>query len=151
MPPSSVHAASASASENEYECAISGKVATDSDLVLDDKHDEDDLAELPVGWVRVTVQRRGVNPAWLEIQKRKARQLAGMQAQIPELPDAERAEAVEDTRMAVEASFFAIEQGTPKYVTVEDAAYISNPDASKQVAAEWKKIADVLSLDVSGG
>jgi hypothetical protein len=74
-----------------------------------------------------------------------------MQAQIPDLADAERAEAVEDTRMAVEAAFFAIEQGTPKYVTVEDVAYVSNPDANKQIVAEWKKIADALSLDVSGG
>jgi hypothetical protein len=136
---------------SEYECALSGKAAADTDLVPDDKNDESDLGEMPVGWIRVTVQRRGVNPAWLEIQKRKARQLAGMQAQIPDLADAERAEAVEDTRMAVEAAFFAIEQGTPKYVTVEDVAYVSNPDANKQIVAEWKKIADALSLDVSGG
>lgn len=137
---------------SEYECAISGKVAPEADLVLDDNNDEADLDNLPVGWVKVTVQRRGVNPEWIEVQKRKQRQLAGMKAQIPDGGSgAERAEQEADVEYAVRAAFFAIEQGTPKYVTVEDVAYVSNPDANKQVGEEWKKLATLLSVDVSGG
>jgi hypothetical protein len=134
----------------DYECAISGKYAAETDLVLDDENDEAGLDALPIGWIKITAQRRGVNPAWLEIQKRKARQLAGMQAQIPEGDDADRAEQIEDVKMAVDAAFFAIEKGTPKYVVIEASCVVLNPDANKQVGAEWKGIASVLSLDVSG-
>lgn len=136
--------------DTEFECAISGKRAPETDLILDDNDDESGLDTLPIGWIKITAQRRGINPAWLEIQKRKARQLAGMSAQLPEGDDAERAEQLEDVKMAVDAAFFAIERGTPKYIIIEASCVVLNPDANRQVAAEWKGIASTLSLDVSG-
>ncbi len=137
--------------ESSFECCLSGKIASFAEPVTDDARDEEDLDEMPVGWIRVVVQRRGVSPLWVEIQKRKARQFAGVQAQIPpDLSDADRAEAMRDAEVGVDAAFFAIEMGTPKYIVVEDEAYVANPDADKQVQAAWAQVASALGVDVSG-
>ena len=137
--------------ENEYECALSGKVANDAELVVDDAQDDADLDALPVGWVKVTVQRRGVNPAWIAIQRTKAHHVASIMAQVgDDMSPEERAAQAEIAEVTINANFYALEAGTPKYVVVEDVAYVANPDTNKQVQAEWVKIASSLGVDVSG-
>lgn len=133
----------------EFECALTGMLADEDDLILD-AADGDDLEEQPIGWIRVTIERRGVNPAYVALLQAKERLLANALAGTipPDMPAEDRAVLEADIRLSVDAQFFAIEQGTPKYVTHEDVVYIRNPDGDKQVSKAWGEIAAVLGTDV---
>jgi hypothetical protein len=136
--------------DETYTCALSGKTAPDNEIVHDAEED-DELGELPVGWIKVTVERRGVNPAWLEIQKRKARLTAVQQQQVAtqlpaEMPEAEKAEVMLDLAAAVAAQFHALESETEKYLVAVGEAYVMPPEADAQVAAAWKGIIETLGL-----
>lgn len=133
--------------ESEYVCTLTGRTAREKDLILDAPED-DDLDALPIGWLKVTVERRGVNARWVEVANRKARLYAQVRSQLAEIPEEARAEAVADADMAIDAQFFAIEQGTPKYVTVAESVYVRDPDADKQAGEAWSQIAAVLQVDV---
>ena len=132
---------------SDYVCAISGKEARETDLVLDAAED-DDLDALPVGWVAVTVRRRGINPAWVALQNTKARVLAQVLAQMATdgATDEERAIAQADAGVLVAAQFYGIDSDTPKYRTEAVDLVIRNPDEDKGVADEWAKIAEVLGF-----
>jgi hypothetical protein len=54
---------------SEYVCALSGVEADEADLVAST---DDEAGDLPVGWSRITIQRRVVNPRWIEVQQGKA-------------------------------------------------------------------------------
>lgn len=133
--------------DTEYVCTLTGRSAREKDLILD-APDDDDLEALPIGWLKVTVERRGVNARWVEVTQRKMRVRAQLAAQLAEVPEEARAEAVADAEMAVDAQFFAIEQGTPKYVTVAETVYVRDPDSDKQAGEAWTQIAAVLQVDV---
>jgi hypothetical protein len=60
---------------SEYVCALSGVEADEDDLV---ESTDDDLSDLPVGWTKITVQRRLISPRWLEVQDAKKRWAAEM-------------------------------------------------------------------------
>jgi hypothetical protein len=137
--------------DDDYVCAISGKEAREDELVLDAPED-DELEALPVGWIKVTVERRGVNPAWLAVQGAKARLLAQMQATIPaDAPDEVRMAMTLDAELIVAAQFHAYEKDTPKYVTEAQERYVLSPDADKGVAEEWAKIAQALDFPPAVG
>ena len=139
--------------ESEYVCAISGRSPRETELVLD-APEEDDLDALPIGWIRVTVERRGINPLWLAMVATKTRVQAQLAQQIdPSLPPEEQAASVSDATMLVNAQFCALEARTPKYVTESVELFVRNPDEDKGVAAEWGKIAEALSFPatVTGG
>lgn len=132
--------------DSDYVCAISGRSPKDTDLILD-ADDSDDLDTLPIGWVRVTVERRGVNTAWLALQGVKARALANMVGQVPdEISEEEKAMFRGDMVVMVDAQFFAIEAATPRYSTESVVLVVRNPDEDAGVAAEWGKVAAALGF-----
>jgi len=133
--------------ETEYVCTLTGRTAREKDLILDAPED-DDLDALPIGWLKVTVERRGVSARWVEVQNRKIRLRAQVVGQLSEVPEEARAEAIADAEMAIDAQFFAIEQGTPKYVTVSESVYVRDPDSDKQAGEAWVQVAAVLQVDV---
>ena len=132
--------------DSDYVCAISGRSPKDTDLILD-ADDSDDLDTLPIGWVRVTVERRGVNTAWLALQGVKARALANMVGQVPdEISEEDKAMFRGDMVVMVDAQFFAIEAATPRYSTESVVLVVRNPDEDAGVAAEWGKVAAALGF-----
>ena len=135
--------------ESEHVCAISGRSPAASDLVQD-ADENDDLDTLPIGWVRVTIERRGVNAAWLALQGTKARTLANLLGQIPEEASTEDTAIMRgDMGLLIDAQFIAIESVTPRYATETVTLFIRNPDEDKGVAEEWGKIADALGFPAS--
>ena len=132
--------------EAEHVCAISGRSPAASDLVQD-ADENDDLDTLPIGWVRVTVERRGVNPAWLALQGTKARTLANLLGQIPEEASTEDTAIMRgDMGVLIDAQFVGIESVTPRYTTETVTLFVCDPDEDKGVAAEWAKIAAALGF-----
>jgi len=136
------------AEETEFECALSGKIASDDTLVLD-ASDDDALGALPLEWIEITVRRRSSNPAWDALQARKNRLIeaswAGLAAQFPpELPDEERAEMRADIAASVGVQFAFVESRVDRYVTDEMTVYVNAGDGA--VAKEWKRIAETLGI-----
>lgn len=139
--------------EDIIKCALSGSAATD---LIEDADDDDDMGEAPIGWLRITVERRGVNPEWVEFQTRKQRQLANAQAQtmaaIPaDFPEAERAEVMKDIEFAINCALKPVEDDLDKYETYEEVVYVRDPGADKAVGAAWLDIAKNLGLTAAVG
>jgi hypothetical protein len=124
---------------SEYVCALSGVEADENDLV----EGGDDLEDLPVGWTKITVQRRLLNPRWYEVQQAKAALVEVTLAQIPE-------EAREQMRplitVQVDAQFAALEASIDEYVVDSDEVYVAPPESDKALAAEYFDIRDRLGL-----
>jgi hypothetical protein len=125
---------------NEYVCALSGVEAEDEDLVLGG---EDEVGDLPVGWSRITIQRRTVNPRWTEIQQGKAAMVEVTLMQIPE-------EAREQMRplitLQVDAQFAALEGGTEEFTTEDEVFFVAPPESDKALAAEYFELRDRFGL-----
>ena len=130
-----------------YVCALSGKAASDEELV-DDAADTDALDEMPIGWIRITVERRGVAPEWVEFQTRREKLVAMQLSQLPtDATDEQRAEAEADIRFALGAQLSYAESRLARYITLEDTVYVKNPDGDPQVAEAWAEVAKTLPLD----
>ena len=122
----------------DYECALSG--LTQSGIEEASVDSDDDLFDMPVGWTKVTFQRREYNPKWLMIQEMKQMVIQGMMTQVPE--EMQRAQGWLFGLQA-EAQFHSLEKDTPMFITVEDVAYVSDHGEVKEELAEMK---DVLGL-----
>ena len=103
----------------EYECALTGE---QSPAGMDS--DTDGLGDLPVGWTKITVQRRQYNPQWLLLQQVKEAMMAGSLQQLPPEMREAQAAAIE---LQVTATFYAMEKDTPMYeADVDDVVYLSD-------------------------
>lgn len=123
---------------------------------------EDDLGDLPMGWIEVTVRRRVANPLFARLHDAKARSIEGQLQQIlppgaanPDgtpITDEQREEirmmAIQPT---VDALFFAAESRTPPFVTEDTVVYVANPDRYPAAAKAWAEIAGRLGLPAYGG
>lgn len=123
--------------ENEFECALSGVTTAGEGGA----HPEDDLEDLPVGWTKVTFERRRYNPEWLAIQQVKSIVKSGFMTTIPE---EFRAESEWTVDIQVKAQFYVLEQSTPRYITEVEEVYVSD---SSEVVEPYNEIRDQLGLD----
>lgn len=135
--------------DEEYACALSGRAPRSHELAVDAPED-DDLGEMPVGWMRITIERRGVNPDWVSIQEAKQRLIGGQldSMDLSELTDEQKAWVRHDIALMVSSSVYPLEKDTPKYVTAEEEVYVYPPEADRQVAAVWEGIARLLGLTI---
>jgi hypothetical protein len=137
-------------SNNPYVCALTGIEAADGALAYDAPED-DDLEALPVGWLRITFERRLPNPRHLALMELKRIHRAQQAAQLPkELKPAERESAEAMIEVQVDATFHAIESDTPPYLTETDVAYISDPAKDASVAKAFIDVRAALGLETSG-
>ena len=89
---------------SDYVCALSGVEADDTELV----EGSDDLGDLPVGWTKITVQRRLLNPRWYEVQQAKG---ALVEVTLSQLPEEMREQMRPLITVQVDAQFAALEAG----------------------------------------
>ena len=129
--------------DHDYICALSGAPAKVDELVEDGPEDNP-LEELPVGWVQVTVIRRELNPAWMEIQAVKGQTLQGALSQVPEeqRPLQERYLAIQ-----IEANFSALEARIPKYIEDTQTAYVADPHGNTEVRQALNEVMEALDLE----
>jgi len=124
---------------SEYVCALSGVEADESELV----EGGDDLGDLPVGWTKVTIQRRLLNPRWYEVQQAKA---ALIEVTLSQIPDEAREQMRPLITVQVDAQFAALESNIEEFVVDEDEVFVAPPENDKALAAEYFDIRDRLGL-----
>ena len=129
---------------SDYVCALSGAEANEDDLV---EGADDDLSDLPVGWTKITVQRRLLNPRWLEVQQAKE---ALVEVTLMQLPEEARDQMRPLITVQVDAQFAALEATVAEYTTDTDEVYVAPPESDKALAAEYFEIRDRLGLSNEG-
>lgn len=120
-------------SGQEYECALTGISQEGGPLNTED----DDLEDLPVGWTRVTIQRRQYNPEWVLLQQVKEAALQGILIQMPEEM---RAEQTPLMRIQVKSQFFAMEQAIPMFTTdIDEVLFIASGEDALEAFNEFRQ------------
>lgn len=111
--------------EFEYECAVSGLTA-DGSIPDPVSSKEDDLSDLPVGWTRIRISRRQLNPKWLLIQHTKERMLQSLVQQTGAKTPVDQI----SLSLQVEAQMAPLEKTTPMYTEdVDDVVYLSDHES----------------------
>lgn len=120
------------ATENEYECAISGLMEPGG---LEE--DSDGLEDMPAGWTKITIQTRRWNPKWQAIQAVKE---VSVEALLSQVPDEFREDQRLSATIQVEASLHGLESATPKYLTDEVEVFVSDSEDVAEALAEAKAL-----------
>ena len=124
---------------DEYVCALSG-VEADEDALAEST---DEAGSLPVGWTKVTFQRRVVNPRWFDIQNAKEALVEVTLSQIPE-------EAREQMRplvtIQIDAQFASLEGSVDTFLLEEETVYVSPPQDDAAVATEFFELRERFGL-----
>jgi len=128
---------------SEYVCTISGVEADEEDLV----EGSDDLGDMPVGWTKVTLQRRMYNPRWLEVQQAKE---ALVEVTLSQLPEEAREQMRPLISIQVDAQFAALEASIEEFALEEEEIFVAPPESDKALAAEYFEIRDRLGLSNEG-
>ena len=128
---------------SEYVCTISGVEADEEDLV----EGSDDLGDMPVGWTKITVQRRLYNPRWLEVRQAKE---ALVEVTLAQLPEEARDQMRPLVSSQVDAQFAALEASIEEFVLDEEEIFVAPPESDKALAAEYFEIRDRLGLSNEG-
>ncbi|MBU6180200.1 MAG: hypothetical protein KGR69_11080 [Verrucomicrobia bacterium] len=128
---------------SDYVCALSGVEADEAELV----DGSDDLGDLPVGWTKITVQRRLLNPRWYEVQQAKG---ALVEVTLSQLPEEMREQMRPLITVQVDAQFAALEANIEEFVLDEDEVFVAPPESDKALAAEYFDIRDRLGLSNEG-
>ena len=126
----------------EYECALTGTVAKGEEST------PDELGNLPDGWIRVTIERRVLNSAWLNIQGAKQLLLERALSQLPKLSETALAIQQSVIALSVNAQFHALEKDTPRYLTEKETVFVSPPEQDDDVLQSFNTIRATLGLDV---
>jgi hypothetical protein len=126
-------------------CAFTGSIPDDADLPADHPLEDDELADLPVGWTRITVQTRLPSPAWQEI----AAVEEAMVAQVLEgVPKGQRKAATIGVRVQVAAQLAALKSQTAPYVIQTEVFHVAPGDEGAKGLAG---ILSTLGVDAADG
>ena len=117
-------------------CALSGITPNDNELLDSD---------IPLGWVKVSLERQFLNPQWAAVQLVKRGMIESTLASIPE---ADRELQRMGIEIQVNASFHAYEQDIDQFITIGEDVFISPPENSDEMKKEWDKFCNSLGLDV---
>jgi hypothetical protein len=122
----------------QFVCALTGEEADDRDVL-----ENDEFEGMPIGWTRVTVERRVVNPRYLQIMQGK-RML--VQAALSQMPEEARPSMAPLVAMQIDAQFAALVDLTPEYEVQREVVYVSDPADNTVLAREWNDMRDSLGL-----
>jgi hypothetical protein len=117
----------------EFECALTGEVT-----------EADSSAEIPLGWTKVTIERRIPSFRWDEIQRGKETMI---QAALTQLPDEAREVMLPLIALEMDARFASLEANTEEWETITEVVYISPPERDVLVMNEYNQIREKLGLD----
>lgn len=124
----------------EYECAITGESAPG----LEHVEENEELGDMPVGWSRITIERRELNPKWEMIQLMKQAQFKMLLDSLP----AEQQDAQQwMISLQTEAQYAALEKATPQFLTYLESVFVSN---TADAIGEMGNIRVILGLDDQG-
>ena len=126
----------------DYECAFSGQRVQGGI-----ESDADNLGDLPVGWIAVTLKRRMYNPEWTAIQQTKMAMVQAAAQQLPpNLPPDVVAQQRQMFEVQVRAQFLALEAQTPPFITFEESIYVSPPETDRELLAAFNAARDAFGM-----
>lgn len=124
---------------NDLVCALTGEEAEARDIIDGDG----DFDGMPIGWTRVTIERRTMNPRFLEVMQAK-RML--VQAALSQMPEEARPSMAPLVAIQIDAQFASLIELTPEHAVARDVVYISDPADNTVLAREWNSMRDALGL-----
>ena len=123
-------------------CSLSGVEAPDMEILPDDM--ADDLGLLPVGWTRITIDRRLPSQEWQEIQQVK---MIMSEAAVQQLPEEQRVpEAVRAIQIQIAAQFASLEANLSPFSNMKEVIFLAPPELDPALAKEFFEIRDRLGL-----
>lgn len=130
-------------------CAISGVTLNEDDeAVLEEMSPSDETPELPVGWSKITIENRSLNPSYEAIQFVKAGLIQQILSQIP--PD-QHEDHEETVAIQIDAQFAALEARPDNVATLlsKIEVYVAPPERVPGLDKELEKVFAVFGLEVS--
>jgi hypothetical protein len=129
-------------------CAISGVALNEDDeAVLGEMNPSDETPELPVGWTKITIENRSLNPNYEVIQHVKANLVRQVLSQVsPE----ERESHEEVVSIQIDAQFAALEAKPDNVATLlgKVEVYVAPPERVPGLSKELEKVFSVFGLEV---
>lgn len=129
-------------------CAIDGTLPAGDALILDDP--EDDVT--PLGWLKITVEQRMMNPEYTTTLQSREVMIAGelQQAETAAAQQGTSAEELEYARRFIRSRWNALYSHAvstiPRFVIDEEIAYVRLD--KKQCREAWAILAKTLGLEV---
>lgn len=124
--------------DDDYVCTLSGVTPLEHEEIEDD---EDDL---PLGWFKVTIVKRELNPEWIYHQEFKSAKIDGLLQQIEEQ---HRKEARPMIAHDISAQYAGYEQGLDQYIDLEDTVFMAPSTRSGAINDEIVKVLTNLDMD----
>lgn len=137
------------ADPNTLSCALSGLTPTDEEITLA-AETRDDKPDIPVGWMKLTLEMRGGNPLYNDIQQVKAGLVEEILGQTPE----DQREAVRPVfEMQIDAQFAALENRPEHAMTMVDKVeiFIAPAHRNEGLRSEIQKLMTLLDIQVDLG
>ena len=132
---------------DELVCSLSGMAPTDEEIIQSDSTNDEDL---PLGWIKVTIERKYPNPLWWKLQNVKS---SLHKATLDQIPEEHREEQSDNITIQVDAQYLALEQ-TEKYnkvVIEKEVVFIAPPERDEDLMQEYLQLLDTLGIDVETG
>jgi hypothetical protein len=126
-----------------YSCSLSG-VEPDPESMLEEE-DADEMGTLPVGWTKITFERRLPNPEWGEIQAVKD---GLVEATLAQLPEGDRDKAYRAVEIQIAAQFAQLEANSDPFLGMREVIYIAPPEYDMALAREFFDLRKRLGLPV---
>ena len=124
---------------SDYKCALSEMMGES----FKGGDDSDGLGDMPVGWTKVTIQRRAYNPKWVFIQQVKQRMLREALAQLPPEMQTETTEQV--MVLQIDSQLYGVESETPMFVLEVEEVALSD---DLEVVEEFNEVRELLGLSL---
>ena len=137
---------------SEYICSLSGREAeADESPPISD----DDLMDLPNGWIKITIQKREINPYFQQIQAVKHATKGQLIHSSLSQAEEEEAEITEEQKgllsatisIQVDAQFSALEASVPVYSVDEEVLYVAPVVGDEELQSEWNKVRKILGME----
>lgn len=125
---------------DDYYCVLSG--VSPKNIGEDEG---DDFADLPNGWLKITIQRRYENEDWIHVQEIKKAAVGQMLSQIPEQ---DRELVKRSIELQVDAQYCVLEEKIGRYIVDEEVRYICDPTDSEELLTETQKLFEMIELDM---
>jgi len=128
---------------DEIVCSLSGITPTDETIMFDPPKQPE---YLPVGWIKVTIERKYPNPEWIKLQNVKK---GLVEAALTQIPEEHRNLQRQNVELQVEAQYAQLE-ATEKYkmtVIDKETVFISPPEADEEIMEEYENLMELLGID----
>lgn len=127
---------------DNFICSLSGVEAPEEEILPDDM--ADDLGLLPMGWTRITIDRRLPSQEWQEIQQVK---MIMAEAAVQQLPEDQRVpEAIRAIQIQIAAQFASLEANLSPFSNMKEVLFLAPPELDPALAKEFFEIRDRLGL-----